>query len=230
MRAPRNRRPGLLSHLVAATALLLALGSPFSPRVCASGIEAAHGAGEEAADAHAPGSGGHDNPAHSLFDPKTIVWTVISFLFLMGLLKKTALPALDAAMRRREAALRDSIEGAERARNEARSLLDQYQARLDEARRESQAIIEDGRKLAEQARSEAVDRAQEEASTLLDRARQEIEQAKLRGIDELKSTVAELSLDLASRVIETELDAQKHQQLVQSFIDDLGTLAASPRR
>ena len=86
-----------------------------------------------------PSDAGHGDAAHQLFDPKSIVWTMISFLLVLGALSKFVFPALNETMKKREAAMRGSIEEAQRTREEAQKLLQQYEERLGQARQEAQA-------------------------------------------------------------------------------------------
>jgi len=82
--------------------------------------------------------------------------------------------------------------------------------------------IEEARQLGERVRKEVVDKANAEASAGVQRAQEEIQRQKEKGIQEMKDTVAALSVQIASRVIEKELDDASHHQLVESLIKDLG--------
>jgi F-type H+-transporting ATPase subunit b len=176
-----------------------------------------------------PGEAGHGDAVHQLFDPKSIVWTVLSFLIVLAALRKFVFPALDEAMQKREAAMRGSIEEAKRAREEAQQLLKEYEERLSQARQEAQAILEESRVMAEQVRKDLVAKTQEEAAQMISRAQDEIQQAKARGIAELKKTVGELSLRLASEVVRHDIDEAKHHALINEFLDNIQSLEVSGR-
>ena len=181
-------------------------------------------------DTPVPAGEKHGDAVHQMFDPKSIVWTVISFLLVLAALNKFVFPALNDTMKKREAAMRGSIEEAQRTRQQAQELLDQYEKRLGEARQEAQTLIEESRVMADQMRKDLVARAQEEATQMIQRAQDEIQQAKVRGIADLKKTVGELSLRLAAEVVRHDIDETKHKALVGEFLDRLQTLEISNRR
>jgi F-type H+-transporting ATPase subunit b len=99
--------------------------------------------------------------------------------------------------------------------------MDDYQKQLAEARNEAGKIIEEARQLGERVRKEVVDKSNAEASAAVQRAQEEIQRQKEKGIQEMKDTVAALSVQIASRVIEKELDEATHRQLVDNLIKDL---------
>ncbi|HCF95053.1 MAG: F0F1 ATP synthase subunit B [Verrucomicrobiota bacterium] len=218
------------SHLLGALLFGLCL-SLTQPAFGATPSGAADGTTVEAAsgqEAH-PTDDGHGDATHQLFDPKSIVWTMISFLLVLGALGKFVFPALNETMKKREAAMRGSIEEAQRTREEAHKLLQQYEERLGQARQEAQAILEESRKVADQVRKEFLAKSQEEATQMVQRAQAEIQQAKARGIEDLKQTVGELSLRLAAEVVRHDIDETKHHALVDEFLDNLQSLELSNR-
>jgi F-type H+-transporting ATPase subunit b len=138
------------------------------------------------------------------------------------LLSKFAFKPIAQALDRRGETIKKSIEEAEKQRAEAKKMMDDYQKQLADARNEAGKIIEEARQLGERVRKEVVDKANAEASAGVQRAQEEIQRQKEKGIQEMKDTVAALSVQIASRVIEKELDDASHHQLVESLIKDLG--------
>jgi len=150
------------------------------------------------------------------------VWTLLTFAVMFALLAKFAFKPIAQALDRRSEMIKKSIEDAEKQRAEAKKLMDDYQKQLADARNEAGKIIEEARQLGERVRKEVVDKSNAEASAAVQRAQEEIQRQKEKGIQEMKDTVAALSVQIASRVIEKELDEASHRQLVENLIKDLG--------
>lgn len=155
------------------------------------------------------------------FDSGLFVWTLITFAGLVALLAKFAFKPLRAALQKREATIRESLDSAEKARDEARELLTRNEAKLNEARDETRRIIGEGHKIVGDMKREAAERAKEEANTIIAQARREIEREVQKSLDDLKSTVAGLSVRISRQVIRSELDEQRHEQLADDFIERL---------
>lgn len=152
------------------------------------------------------------------------IWTLVSFVVLLALLAKFAFKPIAAALDRRSEMIKKSIEEAEKQRAEAKKLMDDYQKQLAEARSEANKIIEEARGLGENVRKEVVEKANAEASALLQRSQEELQRQKEKGVQELKDTVASLSVQIASKVIEKEINEATHRQLVENLIKDLSKI------
>lgn len=172
-----------------------------------------------AATAHASGG---ENPLQ--IDAGLQVWTLVAFLGLFFLLAKFTFKPIAAALDRRGQMIKSAIDEAEKSRAEAKKLMEDYQKQLAEARNEAGKVIEEARLLGEKVRKEVVDKAQAEASAAVQRAQEEIQRQKEKGVQELKDTVASLSVQIASRVLEKEVNPATHRQLVDSLISDLGKM------
>lgn len=152
------------------------------------------------------------------------IWVVLTFVVMMGLLAKLAFKPMADALERRGAAIKAQLDEAERSRAEAKKLMQQYQEQLAAARVEAGQILEQARALGEKMRKEMLEKANAESAALLQRAQEEITRQKEKGIQELKDTVAGLSVQIASRIIERELNESAHRQLVDEVIRDLARL------
>ncbi len=152
------------------------------------------------------------------------VWVVLTFVVMMGLLAKLAFKPIAEALERRGATIKAQLEEAEKSRAEAKRLMEDYQKQLAEARAEVGKIIEESRQLGEKVRKEVVDKANAEASAIVARAQEEIQRQKEKGIQEMKDTVAALSVQIAGRVIEKELNEAAHRQLVENLLKDLSKI------
>jgi F-type H+-transporting ATPase subunit b len=171
-------------------------------------------AAEESA---APGAG-HQLPPT---DWPLQIWTLITFLVLLALLAKFAFKPIAEALDRRGRTIKASLDDAEKSRAEAKKLMEDYQKQLADARAEANKVIEEARQLGEKVRKEVVDKANAEASAAVQRAQEEIVRQKDKGVQELRDTVASLSVQIASRIIEKEVNEATHRQLVENLIKDL---------
>lgn len=152
-------------------------------------------------------------------EPGLLIWTIITFLLLLVVLRKVAWKPLLAALEQREDTIRNSLEEAQRARREAEQLLAENQRILTDATRESGRILEQGRAEAERLRASLTEQARTEAARLVDDARREIGRERQLAIQELKATAADLALAAAGRLLSTTVTDTEHRRLVTEFID-----------
>jgi len=149
------------------------------------------------------------------------IWTLVTFVVLLGLLAKFAFKPIAEALDRRGQLIKAQIDDGQKMRAEAKKLMEDYQKQLAEARVEAGKVIEEARQLGEKVRKDVVDKATTEASAIVSRSQEEIVRQKEKGIQEMKDTIANLSVQIAGRVLEKEVNAATHKQLVESFITDL---------
>jgi F-type H+-transporting ATPase subunit b len=164
------------------------------------------------------------NKAKSLVTPAKpeIVWGGLAFLIVLGVLMKFAFPALKKGLKQREETIRDELEGAARAREEAEAEAATYRAQIGDARSEANTILEDARADGERIRREMVERAEAEAAVTRQRAQDDIRHAQERAMSDLRSQVTDLSIELAEKVVEQNLDRQTQVALIDRYIDSIG--------
>jgi F-type H+-transporting ATPase subunit b len=149
------------------------------------------------------------------------VWTLLTFAVMFALLAKLAFKPIAQALDKRSQTIKQALDEAEKSRAEAKKQIEEYQKQLAEARNEANKIIEEARLLGENVRKEILEKANAEAAALVQRAQEEIERQKEKGIQELKDTVASLSVQIASKVVEKQLDETAHRQMIENLIKDL---------
>lgn len=152
-----------------------------------------------------------------------VLWGGASFLILLVLMSKFLVPAVTKTMQARSDRIREGLDEAERTKAEAQTVLDQYQRQLAEARNEANRVIEEARQTADNLRGDLMARAEQEVGELRARARDDIEAGKQRALAELQASVANLSIDLAEKIVEKSLDRDTNRQLVESYIRQLET-------
>src|SRR5579884_3925863 len=150
-----------------------------------------------------------------------MVWTLLLFVLSMIILAKVAFPRITAALDRRQRAIEDSIEAAERTRHEADQLLGEYRERLSEARRQAEEIIERARRAADAHESESEAEANARRERLMEQARRDIETETRRAIQEIRREVADLTVMATERVTRKVLTEEDQQRLVEEALRDL---------
>ena len=154
-----------------------------------------------------------------------LIWGTVAFLLLLFLMYRTVFPSINQAYKDRRANIEGKLEQAEREREEAEQLLEQYRRRLRDAEDETQRILEEARSNAERVRRDLLAKAETDAGRELDRARQAIRAERDQAIRQLRNEVGTLAVELATRVVGDSLDRDRQLRLVDEYIDELGTQA-----
>jgi len=155
--------------------------------------------------------------------PSLIVF-LVNFLILLGVLYLFAYKPILRVMDRRAGQIRESLEAADRAREEAASSQATTQTQLQEARQEGQRLIEQARQMAERYREEERARARQEGEAFVTSAREDIQRERDAAIQEVRSHFADLAISAAEKVIERSLDRDAHRDLIDQVLretDDL---------
>ncbi|RZL26950.1 MAG: ATP synthase F0 subunit B [Pedobacter sp.] len=151
-----------------------------------------------------------------------VVFQTIAFLLLMFLLAKFAWKPVLAAIKERENSIDDALNKAELAKQEMARLTSQNEELMKQARAERDEILKEAKILKDSIVNEAKTSAQTEGAKLIEKARIEIENQKKAALAELKGQVSTLSLDIAERVLRSQLDDKaKQQDLVANLLKDV---------
>lgn len=151
-----------------------------------------------------------------------LIWGTIAFLILLFLMYRTVWPSVNQAFKQRRDNIEGKLEQAEREREEAEQLLEQYRRRLRDAEDETQRILEEARSNAERVRRDLLAKAQDDAGRELNRARQVIRAERDQAVRQLRNEVGTLAVELATRVVGDSLDRDRQLRLVDQYIDELG--------
>ena len=152
-------------------------------------------------------------------EPGLIIWTIITFIVLLVVLRKVAWGPILTTLEQREQTIRNSLAEAQRARQEAEQLLVQHQQMLADANREVLRLLEQGREEAERLRVSMTEQAREEAQRLTEAARRDIVRERQLAMQELKNTAADLALAAAGRLLHAAMTSEDHRRLVTEFLD-----------
>ena len=151
-----------------------------------------------------------------------LVWNTIAFLVLVFLLGKFAWKPIMKGISDREKSIDEALNKAELARLEMARLSSQNEELMKQAREERDQILKEAKALKDGIVNEAKNQAQAEGAKLIEKARIEIENQKKAALAELKGQVSALSLDIAERVLRTQLDDKaKQQELVNNLLKDV---------
>ena len=149
------------------------------------------------------------------------VWQTLLFVLLILLLKKYAWKPILNAVNEREEGIKNALDSAEKAKREMENLQADNQKLLKEARLEREAMLKEARDMKNKMIEDAKDQAKEEANKLIAQAQATIETEKKAAIAELKSQVANLSIDIAEKVVKEELSNKDKQiKLVESMLGE----------
>jgi F-type H+-transporting ATPase subunit b len=154
---------------------------------------------------------------------KEILWAAIAFVIVFALLAWKAWPAIKSALEARQEKIREDLAKAEQARMEAETSLEEYKVQLAEARKDASTIIEEARVQADQVRQDLLAKAETDAAELRARAAEDIRLASERAMSDVQSRVAELSIELAEKVVERNLDRDTQIALIESYINQVGS-------
>ncbi|OYT16178.1 MAG: ATP synthase F0 subunit B [Bacteroidetes bacterium 4572_77] len=150
-----------------------------------------------------------------------IFWMIVSFSLLMFVTFKYIWPAILGGLKEREEDIANSLEEAKSAREEMKSLQANNEALLKEAKEERDELLKEAKALKDDIVSAAKKQAAQEGVRLVEEAKMRINQEKMAAITELKNTVADLSINIAEKLIRTELESKnKDKALMDKLIND----------
>jgi len=148
-----------------------------------------------------------------------IFWTAVVFTLLVILLKKFAWKPILNAVESRNTSIEEALKAAEKAKEDIESLTADNDRILNEARLERDAILKEAREIKDNVINDAKNQAKLEADKILNITKDQIKNEKLAAITELKNQVADLSIEIAEKVIKSELqDSDKQRFLVSEAI------------
>jgi F-type H+-transporting ATPase subunit b len=156
-------------------------------------------------------------------NPGLIIWTIVTFIVLLVLLRLTAWKPILGALQKREENIRSSLEQAEKARDEAERILQENKKNLAQAEEQVQKVLKEGRAMAEKMRQDLIARANDESKRMIENAKEQIEREKQDALKELRKEVASLAIQAASKILDENLDENKQKKIIDTFIDELPT-------
>lgn len=151
-----------------------------------------------------------------------IFWMTLSFLLLLLILGKYAWKPIMKMLKERETKIDEALHEAEKAREEMKLLKFSNEELLKEAKEERDALLRNAREVREKILEEARTKAIEEANRIVESAKESIHYEKMQALTELKNQIATLSIDIAEKLIQQQLDKDdKQDKLISNYLNDV---------
>ena len=152
---------------------------------------------------------------------------LIAFIVLIIVLAKFGWPMFEGMLDQRERTIMEALQKSEEARIESERVLAEYQAQLADAKSQAAQIIADAKQTGEAVEANIKQRAEQEAATMIEKARAAIEAEKKTAMADLQNSVADLSVDVASRLVGTDLSDDEHRKIIERYIQEAGSFNAN---
>jgi F-type H+-transporting ATPase subunit b len=153
--------------------------------------------------------------------PGLMIWTIVCFLITLFVLKKYAFGPIQSMIDERQARIRASIEEADNARQEARSLLEEHRALVGQARSDAEEILAEARRVADSTRERVREEAEVDRQRRLEETHRQVEAETRRALEEIRAEVADLTLIAATKVTGKALTDADHKRLIEESIKEL---------
>ena len=161
-----------------------------------------------------------DNPLVQV-DPGLFIWTIVTFLVLLGLLAKFAWGPLLKALEERQEMIRKSLDDADQATQDLKRLHQESAQIIAAARADAQSIVAKSRVAAETVREDLKRKAKEEAAALVRGAQRQIQLETARAVQQIRHEVVDLSLAVASKLIKKNLTLEDNDALIQDSLTQI---------
>jgi F-type H+-transporting ATPase subunit b len=150
-----------------------------------------------------------------------MVWTIVCFAITFWVLKRVAFKRIQEAIDERRDRIRRSLDEADKARGEARTLLEEHRALISQARGQAEEILAEARKVADSQRQRVKDETEADRQRRLEETKRQIEAETHRALQQIRAEVAELTLVATTKVTGKVLDDADHRRLIEDAIKDL---------
>ena len=162
--------------------------------------------------------------------PGLMIWTLVCFGITFFVLRKFAFGPIQKTIDERRKRIRDSVEEAERARAEARKLLEEHRALIGQAKGEAGEILAEARRVADGQRERAREEIEVDRQRRLEDTRKQIDAETVRALEQIRAEVADLTLAATAKVTGKVLDRDDHRRLIEDAIGDLDFSALERER
>jgi F-type H+-transporting ATPase subunit b len=162
--------------------------------------------------------------------PGLMIWTIVCFLIALFVLKRYAFGPIQGAIDARRERIRSAVDEADRAREEARSLLEEHRKLVGRAKHEAEEILAEGRKVADSMRDRVREETEADRQRRLEETKRQIEAETQRALELIRAEVAELTVIATQKVTGKVLDQADHRRLIEDAVRELdfSALEASP--
>jgi F-type H+-transporting ATPase subunit b len=150
-----------------------------------------------------------------------MIWTLLTFGITLYILNKLAFPKISEQLDKRQRAIEESIDTAEKTKAEAEEILAEYRQRLSEARTQAEEIVARARKAGEQHQEESLQQARVQREELMEQTRRDIDAETRRAIQQIRNEVADLTVLATEKVTRKTLTDDDQRRLVEEALSEL---------
>ena len=160
-------------------------------------------------------------------DPGLYIWTILTFLILVGLLAKFAWGPLLKALESRAQSIRQALDDARQAKQELERLHGESAKLLAQARAEAAEIVSRSRSDVDRFRDEMKEKARAEAAGLLRNAERQIEMETTRAVQQIRQEAIDISINIASKLLQRNVSKEDNERLIEETFKQLETTRAA---
>ena len=154
-----------------------------------------------------------------------LIFMLINVLVLYLLMRRYLFKPMGNFLENRRQEIKTNLETAEEKKKEAEELRASYEEKLENATEEAQQIIKEARIRGDELKTQAKQEAKEEADHMINKAKEEIQMERNKAIASLKDEVANMTVSVASKIVEEDLDDEKHRELVKKYLTEVGEVS-----
>lgn len=154
--------------------------------------------------------------------PWTIIFQILNLLLLMVLFKKYLFKPVTEILEKRQAEIEGHYQEAQQAETDAKAMKADYESKMAGARQEADRVIRTATESANAMSTNIVEDARAQAAQIKNRAKNEIEIERRRAFENMKGELSGIALDIASQVIEREVNEKDHEAFINEFIKNVG--------
>lgn len=160
-------------------------------------------------------------------DMNEFIPMLVAFIIILVILAKFGWPVVDGIITKRENTIKEALKKSEEAQIESERTLAEYQKQLADAKTQSAQIVADARATGEAVKADITAKAQAEAADMIAKAKVAIEAEKKQAIAELQASVADVSVDVAARLIGEDLTEGEHRAIIERYVREAGSFNAN---
>lgn len=154
--------------------------------------------------------------------PWTIIFQICNLLILFTLIRKLLFKRVMAVLDKRQQEIDGIYDAADKARDDADQMKEEYTRKMSNARAEADMLVKNAVDTAQRRGDAIVQEARDEATHLKQKAESDIEQERRKAYSELVGEISGMAVDIAGRMVEREINADDHRELVDEFIKKAG--------
>lgn len=155
--------------------------------------------------------------------PAEFVPALIAFVVIWVIMAKVAWPSILGMMDKRQQKIKDDLDSAAESKLKAAEEVKEYESKLRNAQKEADTIVAQAKREAEEERTQILAKAQHDASDIITKARGAVDSERKKAMIELSSSVVDLSVDIAGKIIGNDMSDEDQRKLAEKYLAEVGT-------